>query len=247
MKNIIKRIMPEKYHGFLKYIYSTIWFFGFRFKCPCCGGYFRKFIAFGDIPRSNAQCPRCGSLERHRLLWLYLSNRTNFFAKHLKVLDIGPTNFLQKKFKRQKNLIYVSVDIQSPIAMIKMDITNLGFSDNQFDCIICYHVLEHIPDDKKAMLELYRVLRQEGWAILQTPVSIKCDKTIEYLNPKEGTSFEPICHVRRYGQDYRDKLEEAGFIVKLDEYIKELGDDKIERYRLDKYETIYLCIKQKPE
>jgi len=151
----------------VRYIYITIRYFGLRFKCPCCDGCFRKFLFFGAKPRPNARCPRCGSLERHRLLWLYLRNKINFFSDHLKVLDIAPIHFFQKKCKKLKNLDYISADISSPIAMIKMDITDINLHDNQFDCIICYHVLEHILDDEKAMRELFRVLKPGGWAILQ--------------------------------------------------------------------------------
>jgi len=226
-----------------------LWYRGNRFICPCCGGHFRKFLPSGIKPRPNAQCPRCGSLERHRLLWIYLKERTNFFKDNLKVLDIAPMKFFQEKCKTLPNIDYISADISSPIAMIQMDITNINLPDEQFDCIICYHVLEHIPDDEKAMRELFRVLKQGGFAILQFPVDYNREKTFEDPNivlPEERERvFGQNDHVRIYGKDYKDRLERAGFTVKPDNYAKELGDNTIKKYGLIKDEIIYFCIKPK--
>lgn len=127
-------------------IYSDLmsfWYSGNKFICPICNGHFRKFLSYGVNPRPNAKCPKCGSLERQRLLWLYLKNKTNFFTAELNVLEIAPMSGLQERYKKIKNINYVSADLFSPIAMIKMDITNIILPDNQFDCILCYHVFEH--------------------------------------------------------------------------------------------------------
>lgn len=133
--------------------------------------------------------------------------------------------------------------------MIKMDITNINLPDNQFDCIICYHVLEHILDDKKAMKELFRILKPGGWAILQSPVDPNRDETFEdpnVVSPEERERvFGQRDHVRIYGQDYKNRLERAGFTVKLDNYSRELGDNIIKKYGLMKDETIYFCSKPK--
>jgi len=249
IKLLARRIIPKRYHALVRYIYITIRYFGLRFRCPCCDGHFRKFLSFGVKPRPNAQCPRCGSLERHRLLWLYLRDRTNFFADRLKVLDIASMPFFQEKCKNLKNLDYISADISSPIAMIKMDITNISMHDNKFNCIICYHVLEHILDDEKAMKELFRILKPGGWAILQSPVSFSRDKSFEdpkIVSPNERERiFGQKDHVRIYGKDYKDRLERAGFIVNPDNYIGEVGDDKKKRYGLMEDEIIYFCAKLK--
>jgi len=254
LKTILKKFIPEKYLPQARRIYFNLrclWYLGNRYICPCCNGRFRKFLPFGVKPRANALCPRCGSLERHRLLWLYLKNRTNFFKDNLKVLDIAPMDFFQQKCKALPNLNYISADISSPIAMIKMDITNISMRDNQFDCIICYHVLEHIPDDQKAMRELFRVLKPGGWAILQSPIDYHRDKTFEDQNivlPEERERiFGQKDHVRIYGRDYKDRLERAGFTVNPDNYVRELGDDKIKKYGLMKDEIIYFCTKPKPK
>ena len=251
VKLLAKRIIPKRYHVLVRYIYGTIRYSGLRFMCPCCDGHLRKFLPYGVKPRPNARCPRCYSAERHRLLWLYLRDRTNFFTDHLKVLDIAPMAFLQEKCKKLKNLDYISADILSPTAMIKIDITNINMPDNQLDCIICYHVLEHILDDGKAMKELFRILKPGGWAILQSPVDFDCDKTFEDAKIVSPNDRELIFghkdHVRIYGRDYKDRLERAGFTVNLDNYIRTLGDDKIKRYGLMENEIIYFCVKPKPK
>ncbi len=227
----------------------SMWYIGNKFICPFCNGHFRKFLPFGVKQIQNSQCPRCGSFERHRLLWLYLKNKTNFFKDSLKVLDIAPMYFFQKKCKTLSNLNYISADISSPIAMIKMDITNINLPDNQFDCIFCYHVLEHILDDKKAMNELFRILNPGGWAILQVPIDPKRDKTFEDINVVSLEERERVFgqkdHVRIYGKDYKNRLEKAGFTVKLDNYCRELGDNTIKKYGLIKNETIFFCSKPK--
>ena len=254
LKSTLKKFIPERYHSLIQRIYfnlRSLWYIGNRFICPYCNGHFRKFLPFGVKPRPNALCPRCGSLERHRLLWLYLKDRTNFFRDSLKVLDIAPMGSFQQKCKDISNLDYISADISSPIAIIKMDITNINLPDNEFDCIICYHVLEHILDDEKAMRELFRVLKPGGWAILQSPVDHKRDKTFEDPNIVSPNQRERVFgqkdHVRIYGRDYKDRLEKAGFTVKPDNYSRELGNNIIKKYGLMKDETIYFCTKPKPK
>lgn len=253
-KSILKKIIPESHQPQAQRIYFTLrslWYLGQRFICPCCDGHFRKFLPFGVTPRPNAQCPGCGSLERHRLLWKYLKDRTNFFEDNLKILDVAPTQFFQQKCKALPNLDYTSADLSSPLAMVKMDIANIDLPSNQFDCIICFHVLEHIPDDEKAMRELFRVLKSGGWAILQSPVDDNREKTFEdpnIVSPDERERvFGQKDHVRIYGRDYKERLVRAGFIVKLDDYVGGLGNDAIRKYGLMQDEIIYLCIKPKPE
>ncbi|MDD4859887.1 MAG: class I SAM-dependent methyltransferase [Dehalococcoidales bacterium] len=154
---------------------------------------------------------------------------------------------VQRKFKRMKNLDYVSIDLESPVAMLKMDITNLQFPDNYFDCALVYHVLEHVPEDKKAMTEIYRVLKPGGWAILQVPINRQ--QTLEVPNvttPEEREKFfGQRDHVRVYGLDYKDRLETAGLKVTVDSYCRQLGDSLIKKYGLMEKENIYFC--RKPE
>ncbi|MFZ2970508.1 MAG: class I SAM-dependent methyltransferase [Minisyncoccia bacterium] len=198
--------------------------------------------------RKNARCPLCKSLERHRLLWLYLKDKTNYFKDSIKVLDVAPTPFFQKMCKKCSNMDYTSVDISSPVAMIKMDITDMDFPDEQFDCILCYHVLEHITDDRKAMKELFRVLKRGGWAIIQSPIDANRNQTFEDNEVTGFSDRERIFgqgnHVRIYGLDYKNRLEEAGFIVRTDDYYHDLPSDISQKYGLLEDEKIYFCMKK---
>lgn len=251
IKSIVKKIIPQKYifqahNVYCKY--KSVWYAGSDRLCPFCNGSFRMFLPFGeDELRPDAQCPRCGSLERHRLLWLYLQDKTNFFKNKLKVLDIAPMDIFQQKCKALPNLDYMSADLSSSLAMVNMDITDIKLPDNSFDCIICYHVLEHIIDDAKAMKELFRVLKPGGWALLQSPVDYQRTHTFEDKNiiaPHDRMRvFGHQDHVRIYGQDYQDRLEKAGFTVQLDDYVQKLEDGTIKKYGLMKDEIIYFCTK----
>ena len=217
------------------------------YECPICKKKLDTFKPFGVNPRDNAQCPNCRSLERHRLIYLFVKNKTNLFTSKLKMLHVAPERILALIFKNKSNIDYLSVDLEPDKAMVKMDITNIKYPDNTFDVIFASHVLEHIPDDKKAMGELYRVLHPKGWAILQVP--IWGEKTFEdssIKSPEEREKyFGQSDHVRKYGFDnvYLERLQEAGFKVKVDNYVKTLGSEKIKQYGLIETESIYYCKK----
>ncbi len=220
---------------------------GDRVFCPCCQGNFRGFLPFGANRRQNAICPGCLSLERHRLLWLYLQNKTNLFNENLAVLHVAPEYIFQRKLISFSHLKYLTADIVSGEAMVQMDITNISYDDNYFDVILCNHVLEHIPDDDRAIKELYRVLKPNGWAILQVPIDRQLAKTIEgsptlTLEEREKL-FGHHDHVRQYGRDYQVKLEQAGFTVKIDSYPQQLGAEAIKKFGLIPDENIFVCLK----
>ena len=225
-----------------------ILFRGNKFKDPINGKSYRKFLPYGYVKqRDNALCPGTLSLERHRLLWLYLNNETNFFSKTLKVLHIAPEQCFYNLFKNLKNINYTTFDLNSPLADIKGDICNLPFKENSFDFILCNHVLEHINDDKKAMKELYRVLNKNGTAILQVPINQKSSKTFEdssIVDKKERIEkFGQYDHIRLYGLDYFKKLESFGFKVDPLKYSKEFTESEIIKYGLLKDEIIPVCKK----
>lgn len=209
---------------------------------------YRKFLPYGyENVRDNVLAPGTFSLERHRLFWLYLKNETPFFSKKLKVLHFAPEQAFLKRFKKLQNLTYTTTDLYSPIADVKADICNLPFEDNSYDFIICNHVLEHIPDDKKAMEELYRVLSPGGCAIVQVPYEKERNTTFEddsITDPKERAKiFGQYDHVRVYGMDYFDKLRAVGFKVDAVDYTTEFSDALIEKYRLPKGELLPVCYK----
>lgn len=213
--------------------------------CPICNAEVDAFLSFGSNPRPNALCPQCGSLERHRLLWLYLNNKTNFFKREHIVLDIAPIKLFSDIWSNFFQDNYISIDLSSPLAKIRMDITDLKFSDNYFDWIICYHVFEHIPDDRKAMQELLRALKPGGKAILQVPIfSGATYEDPSIIAPEEREkAFGQSDHVRRYGDDYADRLRSVGFDVKVDPYVKELESNIVQLYGLSNWEDIFLVQK----
>jgi SAM-dependent methyltransferase len=225
-----------------------ILFRGNKFTDPINGKSYRKFLPYGYVKqRDNALSPGTLSLERHRLLWLYLNNETNFFSKTLKVLHIAPEQCFYNLFKNLKNINYTTFDLNSPLADIKGDICNLPFKENSFDFILCNHVLEHINDDRKAIKELYRVLNKNGTAILQVPINQKSSKTFEdssIVDKKERIEkFGQYDHIRLYGLDYFKKLESFGFKVDPLKYSKEFTKSEIIKYGLIKDEIIPVCKK----
>lgn len=255
MKKLIKFILnkvPRPVLIAFSYIVKPlmpIFLRGTRFQDPIDGKTFSKFLPYGyQKQRENALSPSTFSLERHRLLWLYLQNETHFFSKPAKVLHFAPEQAFYKRFKKLKNLDYTTTDLNSPIADVKADICNLPFGDNQYDVIFCNHVLEHIPDDFKAMQELYRVLKPGGMAVLQVPYERGRKTTFEddsITDPKERTRiFGQYDHVRIYGEDYFERLRTIGFTVDEVDYTSILSEEQVTKYCLEKGEIIPVCYKQ---
>ena len=223
-------------------------FKGDKFLDPIDGKGYRKFLPYGyGKQRENALSPGTLSLERHRQMWLYLQNETEFFSKKVKVLHIAPEQEFLRKFKKMKHLDYTSADLYSPIVDVKADILNLPFENESFDVVICNHVLEHIQDDSKAMSELYRVMKKGGWGIVQVPMKISLEKTYEdftITDPKERQKhFGQYDHVRWYGMDYFDRLKSVGFQVDANFYSQKFSDEEIRKYGLNKNEILPIIFK----
>jgi len=221
---------------------------GNRFTDPIDGKSFRKFLPYGyGKQRENALSPSTLSLERHRLLWLYLQDETDFFTTQKKVLHMAPEQCFLPLFRKQKNLDYTTADLYSPIADVKADICDLPFEDNTFDVVFCNHVLEHITDDTKAMQELYRVLKPGGMGIFQIPQELSRAATFEddtITDQKERARiFGQYDHVRVYGRDYFDKLRSIGFNVEEVDYTKKIAPQMVERFCLAKGEILPVCFK----
>ena len=245
---------------------------GSRFTDPIDGKSFRMFLPYGyGNQRNNVLSPSTLSLERHRLLWLYLQNETDFFQSELdsdspvtqnkriklrkdaetssalKVLHFAPEQEFYKRFKKQTNIEYTTTDLLSPLADVKADICNLPFEDNAYDIIFCNHVLEHIPNDTKAMQELFRVLKPGGMGIFQIPQDLSrastfTDDTI--VDQKERSKiFGQYDHVRVYGRDYFEKLRSIGFKVIEEDYTHKIAPELVEKYCLAKGEIIPVCFK----
>jgi predicted SAM-dependent methyltransferase len=223
---------------------------GNTFTDPIDNKSFRMFLPYGyGKQRNNALSPSTLSLERHRLLWLYLKNETDFFTSNekKKVLHFAPEQAFYKLFRNQQNIEYTTTDLFSPLADVKADICDLPFEDNSYDIIFCNHVLEHIPDDTKAMQELFRVLKKGGMAILQIPQELARTTTFSddsITDQKERAAiFGQYDHVRIYGRDYFDKLRSIGFTVVEEDYTNKIAPELAEKYCLAKGEVIPVCFK----
>jgi SAM-dependent methyltransferase len=216
-------------------------------ECPCCGELAVTFLPHGTKKLPNRKCPGCGSLERHRLHWLYLRERTNLLSERLKVLHFAPEVALQKLLKAQSKLEYHSADLASKRAAEHFDICAIPYPDNTFDVILCSHVLEHVPDDRKAMAELYRVMKPGGWGLIEAPITSSLTQTLEDPNvttDEERTRlFGQKDHLRRYGRDYFTRLRSTGFEVVTHPYAKELPPGLIQKHRLQEHGTITISTK----
>lgn len=226
----------------------ALFLYGTRYEDPIDGRTFRKFLPYGyGSPRDNVLSPSTLSLERHRLLWLWLERETDFFTKPRKVLHFAPEQAFYKRFRKSAHLDYTTTDLNSPLADVRADICELPFDENSYDLIFCNHVLEHIPDDTKAMQELYRILKPGGMAILQIPQDLSRATTFEDDSitdrDERAKIFGQYDHVRIYGQDYFEKLRAIGFKVEEVDYTNQISLNEVDRYRLAKGEILPVCRK----
>lgn len=215
-------------------------------ECPICGTVVEAFEPHGAKAEPDRRCPTCESVERHRLIWLYFKERTDLFTAKVRMLHLAPEPVLQERLKRRRNIDYLSADLASKIAMRKMDVTAIDMPDDQFDVIYASHVLEHVPEDRKAMRELHRVLRPGGWAVLQVPIWGPRTREDPIDDPAErARAYGLPDHVRMYGHDgvYEQRLREAGFDVRVDAFVRELEPARARRYRLMLNEDVYYCTK----
>jgi hypothetical protein len=220
-RRVIDRIDPTRYH-----------------ECLCCGQLAVAFLPHGVKVRENARCPNCGAVERHRLQWLFFRDGTNLFSASgpLEVLHFAPEAGLQNRLKSMPHINYHGADLKSPRASEHFDICSIPYPDDSFDVILCSHVLEHVPDDRKAMAELFRVMKPGGWGLIEVPWDPSLEETEE--DPTVTSDEERIRlygnkgHLRRYGRDYPDRLRSVGFEVTRHRPASEMPPALVERYRL---------------
>lgn len=234
----------------LSYVFtklSPVIYKGNRYTCPVCGKSARKFLSYGSKVsyRKNVLCPHDLTLERHRLIWLYLQRKSNLFtAKNLRFLHIAPEQCFLPHFKKQKNLIYTTGDIESPIADLHFDLHNIPFESDNFDVIFCNHVLEHVQDSNRCMAELFRVMKPGGWGIFQVPQDMNREDTYEdwriTSEEQRENHFWQKDHVRLFGRNYPEKLVEVGF--DYEEFTADdlVGDTDVDRFRLNPKEILYV-------
>lgn len=214
---------------------------GDRVECPLCGGRFRRFLAAPDRP--NAICPSCESFERHRRLILFLREHTNLYSDKLRVMHFAPEPSLRTELSRMANLDYVTADLIRDDVDVQVDVTAMQFEDDLFDVIFCSHVLEHVREDRKAMRELRRVLRPDGWMIVDVPMKAQLETTYEdwSITTPEGRreAFLVEDHVRLYGRDFPDLLRSEGLYVEVDPH--PASEAAVRRYGLSDADHINLC------
>jgi SAM-dependent methyltransferase len=242
----LKAALPARYKAAARRAFlrvASVLNVGSRVSCPICGRHVRKFARFHG---ENDQCPRCGSLARHRAMLLYLRDVERMAQSERDVLHVGPSQSLRAWLSSLPRLRYLSVDRDRDVADLRADVTSLPFEDRSFDYVICSHVLEHVADDRAAIAELHRVLRPQGRALIQVPPS-ELEQTLEdaaVTDPNERERlFGEYDHVRLCGADYRARLEEPGFLVEELDYAAELDPAAREQYGLRAGEPFYVCVK----
>jgi SAM-dependent methyltransferase len=209
-------------------------------ECPLCGfaGFFK---AFGSPPRWNAQCPSCGSLERHRLLALLLNNTPSILTGGAALLHFAPEDCIAALLKRS-GVQYTSADLARADVDLKLDIENINIGDAQYDIIVCNHVLEHV-NDRAALAELRRILKEDGIIIIMVPIIDGCDRTYEDNTITDSNErlvhFGQEDHIRVYGADFIQRLTDAGFRVN----VHTAGGKEAVKFGLFMGEKIFLCSK----
>ena len=254
IRSLYQKIIPEQRR--IKNILlfnkvTSVFYRGNRYACNCCGKSFRKFKSKGNtlVMRKNAECPYCTSLERTRNLLFYLNRETNLFTDKLRLLHFAPEWSLLPLFKNAKNIDYFSADINPNFAEHRVDIMNIPFADESFDFIICAHVLGHVPDEKKAITELYRVLMVDGTALISTIIDLKSSETLERndtdTSEKRLHYYSEPDLLRLHGKDFGQRLMNGGFNVEKIDYPSFLGNETREKYSLGdgSRELIFKCTK----
>lgn len=246
---LARRMIPAPIRAALKREVRAARYAGTARLCPLCARRFRQFAPFDyfGTRRMDAQCPACGSLERQRMIWLFLERHTDIADGRRKhVLHIAPEPCLTNRLVRLRNLSYLSGDIASPLAMEKMDITAIRHPADSFDAILVSHVIQHIPDEAKAMSELFRVLKPGGWGVFVENIR----GTVTTEDPAAGTPearrqvFGDSTYVRRYGQDLPQRLARHGFEARLEHFRAEFSAADIQRFGLGSEQ--YICLASKP-
>ena len=254
MKSLISlalRYIPRKYlqlfsHWVARFI--SVFYLGNSVSCNVCGRHYRKFLPYGRKARENALCPHCLSLERHRMMWLFLNTKTNFFDGNLRILHIAPELCFIKRFEAIHGDNYITADIESPLAKVKLDVLQMPFAEAEFEVVFCNHVMEHVADDMQAMREIYRVLKPGGWGIIQVPLFYPLPETTyedsSIVAPAEREkAFGQDDHVRLYGKDYINRLRSAGFEAEEIWLTKDLSEADVKRLALPMDEPIFFVSK----
>ena len=172
------------------------------------------------------------------MIWLWLKESSNLFEGYPRLLHIAPEVSLMRHFKRhyRDNKNYITADLESPLADLHFDVQNIPLGDESVDIIICNHLLEHVEDDRRAMAELYRILKRGGWGIMLVPEERGRATTFEddtITDPEERTRiFGQYDHRRIYGRDYDERLAAVGFRVERIAYNEHISSEQRQRYAI---------------
>lgn len=207
---------------------------GCAVHCPVCANDFSRFLpaGTGNRHRRNALCPLCRARERDRLSWLFLQRNPQLFGKAMRLLHVAPEPRLADFFRQRAGVGYSSADLMRKDVDLRLDVSALPFADACLDAIYCSHVLQDVPDDRAALAEFHRALRPGGWAILNVP--LYADSTSENACPdnvRPRFDSRPDEHLRQYGHDYLQRLQNAGFTASVTRP-DELEPDATQRARL---------------
>lgn len=244
----------------MKILRAYLFYRGQRRTCCMCGRRARRFLpvgcsfpvlrelhVIGGMRVEEGECPFCFSHCRERLVYQYLTQRTGILTQRMKVLHFAPERNIRAILQGARNLAYVTADIDSSWADEKIDVTAIPYADNSFDAILCNHVLEHVADDRKAMAELYRILKPGGWALLQVPISTVLEKTVEDILETRASErerrFGQHDHLRIYARDYADRLRATGAAVRTVNCLATFGEAAAAEYGLIPEEDLYFMEK----
>ena len=245
VRKLLKRLKGHYKNGGLKSLFSL--FLGIlqcifkgvifsyknngKYKCSCCGwqgNQFKPYFAIG-YTSLNVSCPNCGAHSRHRGHGLYYERNINIYNECGKLLYIAPEEGVIKSFMGNKKLDIITSDFEQEANSDEhFDIMNITCENNSFDFIICHRVIEHVSDDRKAMNEIYRVLKPGGLAIVSVPIKFDLDKTIEFGKPN------PLLdeHYYYYGLDFKDRIPKDITYCEV-QFSKIFSQDEMKTYHIN--------------
>ncbi|MGI9029860.1 MAG: class I SAM-dependent methyltransferase [Ilumatobacteraceae bacterium] len=250
-----KRVIPRCVRAPLNRAYFgliSLYYRGGERFCPCCEHRVKAFLpysTYGKEPATNAQCPVCGCLARHRLTWRFLDRNVGLGQAPTRLLHFAPEAILARRLRSVPEVDYLSADIDSPAAMVRLDIMDIAEPDASFDAVVCSHVLAHVPDDRLAIAELHRVLRPGGWAVVQTTVD-ESRATFEDATARSAderlAAYGQVDLWRTYGHDIVDRLRRPGFdvtTVRADDVLDVTDGYTADQLGLDG-SPLYFCVRR---
>jgi SAM-dependent methyltransferase len=217
---------------FERHILARLYGLASNVICPYCNWTGWRFLPAGAGHVPNRLCPRCGSLQRYRMLLLYLQ-REKALENSIRMLDVAPRTCFSNYIQQIDNITYLSSDLDSASSMVWSDLTQMGMDDNVFDLIVCFHVLEHVADDQAAFSELGRLLKPRGFGLLMVPVRGNATFELSGVHPDEFVRlYGQHDHVRLYGMDIAERMRSAGLVVEVLDMFQLFGRDVCQRYAL---------------